>query len=40
MVDEVGRRAEPGQTAIIFATYTAMLATRKAIGRLTKVEKV
>lgn len=40
MVREVASRAAKGQTAIIFTTYTAMLATRKTIGRQTKVEKV
>ncbi len=40
MVEQVASKTEAGQTAIIFATYTAMLAVRKVIGRLTQVEKV
>ena len=40
LVQQLAKTTASGQTAIIFATYTAMLATRKTIGRLTRVEKV
>ena len=40
LVDKVMHNTGGGNTSIIFATYTAMLALRKVIGRQAKLEKV
>lgn len=40
MLDELEAQTKEGHTAVIYATYTAMLAVRKALGRRTKVARV
>lgn len=40
MLAQLARQTPPGSSAIIFATYTAMLAVRRAIGRTAKLERV
>ena len=40
LIDRLEARLKPGQTAIIYTTYTAMLAVRKVIGKRTKLRSV
>lgn len=40
MVDNFEKHLDEGETGLIYATYSAMLAIRKELGRRTKVNKV